>query len=56
MHYVTNQITSKTTQDELNMITDHACYGLGAIYLVYFMIQPIYIYIYCRYIDTFRRI
>lgn len=56
LHYVTNQITSKTTQDELNMITDHACYGLGAIYLVYFMIQPIYIYIYCRYIDTFRRI
>ena len=35
---------------------DQAFYGLGAIYLIYFMIQPIYLYIYCKFIKTWRSI
>ncbi|MBO7084469.1 hypothetical protein J6W20_00775 [bacterium] len=31
---------------------DEAFYGLGAIYLIYFMIQPIYLYFYCKFIKT----
>ncbi len=37
-----------------NQISDHAFLGLGAIYLIYFMIQPIYLYIYCRFVKQFR--
>ncbi|GAA5414831.1 hypothetical protein UREOM_5420 [Ureaplasma sp. OM1] len=35
-------------------IQSNAAYGIGAIYITYFFIQPIVVYIYCKFINHFK--
>lgn len=51
LHFLTLHQTSANTTE----LTDNASIGLGAIYLAYFIIQPLYLYFYCHFIDSIRR-